>query len=414
MIRLNVERFLCAALAVYVAASAFAEVEKNDFLRVNGKIIVNSAGEKFFIRGTNLGNWLNPEGYMFGFKEVNSAHFIDEALRQLVGPEETDNFWRAFKANYVTEDDIRFIAATGSNTVRIPFHYKLFTREEYLGGYSANDGFELIDPVVAWCGKHNLRVVLDMHDCPGGQTGDNIDDSYGYPWLFTSEREQRIYCEIWRRIAEHYAANPVILGYDLMNEPISSRLNDKDWLNTKLESVQKAAVAVIRTVDTKHIVILAGAQWNSNFAPFKDWKFDSNMMYTCHRYWTDPKHISDFVAFRDKTGLPMFMGETGHNNYEWYKTFTETMVANDIGYTYWPVKMPKNGGWLAFDYPEDWDLVKNFAAANRSSYAEIQKNRPDMKKAAQALRKYAENCQFKNCRVDGKYLEAVGLRVPKQ
>lgn len=414
MIMHNVERFMCAALAVCIAASAFAEFEKNDFLRVNGKIIVNAAGEKFFIRGTNLGNWLNPEGYMFGFKEVNSAHFIDEALRQLVGPEETDNFWRAFKANYVTEDDIRFIAATGSNTVRIPFHYKLFTREEYLGGYSANDGFELIDPVVAWCGKYNLRVVLDMHDCPGGQTGDNIDDSYGYPWLFTSEREQRIYCEIWRRIAEHYAANPVILGYDLMNEPISSRLNDKDWLNTKLESVQKAAVAAIRTVDTKHIVILAGAQWNSNFEPFKDWKFDSNMMYTCHRYWTDPKHISDFVAFRDKTGLPMFMGETGHNTYEWYKTFTETMVTNDIGYTYWPVKMPKNGGWLAFDYPEDWDLVKNFATANRSSYAEIQKNRPDMKKAAQALRKYAENCRFKNCRVDGKYLEAVGLRVPKQ
>ena len=406
------KKLLLFALAAGVAVLAPAEFGKNDFLRVKGTSIVDAAGQKFFIRGTNLGNWLNPEGYMFGFKNVNSAHFIDEAFRQLVGPEETDLFWRDFKANYVTEDDIRFIAATGANTVRIPFHYKLFTREEYLGGYSANDGFTLIDPVVAWCGKYNLRVVLDMHDCPGGQTGDNIDDSYGYPWLFTSEREQRIYCEVWRRIAEHYADNPVILGYDLMNEPISSRLKDKDWLNTKLEEVQKAAVAAIRTVDSRHIVILAGAQWNSNFAPFKDWKFDSNMMYTCHRYWTDPKHISDFVAFRDKTGLPMFMGETGHNKYEWYKTFTETMVANDIGYTYWPLKMPGNGGWLSFDYPEEWDLVKNFAAANPSSYAEIQKNRPDMKKAAQALRKYAENCKFKNCRVDREYLEAIGLQKP--
>lgn len=406
------KKLLLFSLVFGIALTASSEFGKNDFLRVSGKSIVNAAGQKFFIRGTNLGNWLNPEGYMFGFKNVNSAHFIDEAFRQLVGPEETDNFWRDFKANYVTEDDIRFIAATGSNTVRIPFHYKLFTREEYLGGYSANDGFALIDPVVTWCGKYNLRVVLDMHDCPGGQTGDNIDDSYGYPWLFTSEREQRIYCEVWRRIAEHYADNPVILGYDLMNEPISSRLKDKDWLNTKLETVQKAAVAAIRTVDAKHIVILAGAQWNSNFAPFTDWKFDSNMMYTCHRYWTDPKHIGDFVSFRDKTGLPMFMGETGHNSYEWYKTFTETMVANDIGYTYWPFKKPADGGWLSFDYPEDWDLVKNFAAANRSSYAEIQKNRPDMKKAARALRQYAENCKFTHCRVDGKYLEAVGLRKP--
>ena len=402
-------RVLVAALAVCISATVSADFKEGDFLRVKDKSIVDSAGQKFFIRGTNLGNWLNPEGYMFGFKAVNSAHFIDEALRQLVGPEETDNFWHSFKANYITEDDIRFIATTGANTVRIPFHYKLFTREEYLGGYSANDGFELIDPVVKWCTQYSLRVVLDMHDCPGGQTGDNIDDSYGYPWLFTSKREQEIYCAVWRRIAEHYASNPAILGYDLMNEPISSRLQDKNWLNTRLESVQKAAVAAIRTVDTNHIVMLAGAQWNSNFAPFTDWKFDSNMMYTCHRYWTDPKYISDFVAFRDKTGLPMFMGETGHNSYEWYKTFTETMVANDIGYTYWPLKMPGNGGWLSFDYPENWELVKNFATTNRSSYAEIQKNRPDMKKAAQALRQYAENCRFKNCRVDRKYLEAIGL-----
>ena len=29
--------------------------------------------------------------------------------------------------------------------------------------------------------EYGLYVILDMHDAPGGQTGDNIDDSYGYP-----------------------------------------------------------------------------------------------------------------------------------------------------------------------------------------------------------------------------------------
>ena len=240
----------CCALTAHCA---------DGFLRVKGKDIVDARGEKFFIRGTNLGHWLNPEGYMFGFKKCSSAHFIDEMFKQLVGPEETALFWRAFKDSYITEADIAFIARTGSNTVRLPFHYKLFTDEDYLGLTGAQDGFKRIDDVVRWCRKHNLRLILDMHDCPGGQTGDNIDDSHGYPWLFESELMQRQYCEIWRSIARRYANEPVVIGYDLMNEPISSRLADKDEINKRLEQVQKRAVKAIREADRRHIVMLAGA-----------------------------------------------------------------------------------------------------------------------------------------------------------
>ncbi|MBP5227423.1 MAG: glycoside hydrolase family 5 protein [Kiritimatiellae bacterium] len=381
------------------------------FLRVKGHDIVDAKGETFFIRGTNLGNWLNPEGYMFGFKSCNSGHFIDEMFKQLVGPEETAKFWRAFKDAYITEADIAFVAKTGSNTIRLPFHYKLFTDEDYLGLTGPGDGFKRVDDVVGWCRKYNLKLILDMHDCPGGQTGDNIDDSYGYPWLFESESFQKQYCDIWRMIAKRYADETVILGYDLMNEPISSRLADKDALNAKLEAVQKRAVAAIREVDRNHIVMLAGAQWNSNFAPFTDWTFDANMLYTCHRYWTDPKQIGDFTAFRQKTGLPLFMGETGHNTYEWYRTFTETMEKNNIGWTYWPLKAPGDSSWLKFPYPEGWkELIVTFAESDRKSYAAIQKNRPDRKAAVKAMRQYIENCRNANCTVDKAYLSALGLK----
>ena len=117
----------------------------NAFIHTSGTNLVDGNGEKFFIRGTNLGNWLNPEGYMFGFRKCNSPHFIDEMFRQLVGPEEAANFWAAFKDNYVTEADIAFIAATGANTVRLPFHYKLFTAEDYLGSNDPAEGFRRLD-----------------------------------------------------------------------------------------------------------------------------------------------------------------------------------------------------------------------------------------------------------------------------
>lgn len=153
------------------------------FVRVEGENLVRADGSRLYITGTNLGNWLNPEGYMFGFSKTYSGWMIDIMLRQMVGPDETAAFWKAFKDSYITRDDIRFIASTGANTVRLPFNYKLFTDEDYMGLSSAQDGFARVDSLVSWCRDYGLYLILDMHDCPGGQTGDNIDDSYGYPWL---------------------------------------------------------------------------------------------------------------------------------------------------------------------------------------------------------------------------------------
>lgn len=122
---------------------------KSGFIEVDGQNLRTPDGRKFFIQGTNLGNWLNPEGYMFGFKKTNSPHFINEMLCQLVGPDFTAEFWQRFKDNYITRDDIRFIRSTGCNTIRLPFHYKLFTDEDYMGRSANHDGFERIDSIVA-------------------------------------------------------------------------------------------------------------------------------------------------------------------------------------------------------------------------------------------------------------------------
>ena len=144
---------LCAALLAISCSTKQEEPVVGTFLKVQGQDIVKPNGEKFFIKGTNLGNWLNPEGYMFGFGKVNSAHFINEMFSQLVGPDETASFWKKFKDNYITEADIHFIASQGANTIRLPFHYKLFTDEDYMGLSNNQDGFARVDSVVKWCKK---------------------------------------------------------------------------------------------------------------------------------------------------------------------------------------------------------------------------------------------------------------------
>ena len=188
---------------------AAKEVTQDAFVTIQGQDLIKPDGTKLFIMGTNLGNWLNPEGYMFRFSKTNSGRFINEMFCQLVGPDFTADFWKAFKDNYITREDIRFIKSRGANTIRLPFHYKLFTDEDYMGLTTAQDGFARVDSLVDWCRESDLYLILDMHDAPGGQTGDNIDDSYGYPWLFDSEASQQLYCDIWRRIADRYKNEPV-------------------------------------------------------------------------------------------------------------------------------------------------------------------------------------------------------------
>ncbi|WP_165045185.1 glycoside hydrolase family 5 protein [Dysgonomonas sp. ZJ709] len=384
------------------------------FIRVNGPDLIKPNGEKLFIQGINLGNWLNPEGYMFFFGDVSSYRVINEAFCEMVGPDFTNWFWNEFKKNYITEDDIKYIKQTGMNSVRIPFHYKLFTNEDYMGLDSNQNGFELIDNAIEWCRKQNLYVILDMHDAPGGQTGDNIDDSYGYPWLMESEQSKELFCDIWKKVAEHYKNDTIILGYDLLNEPIAHYfMEDYAHLNDSLEPLYKRCVDSIRTVDNNHIVLLGGAQWNGNFTVFNDSKFDDKMMYTCHRYWCDTlqANIQDFVNFRDSVNLPMYMGETGENSDEWIAGWTRLMERNNIGWHYWPYKkMVPKSCMVTIPTPENWDLIVEYTKQDRSNFAKIRNARPNQEKVKKAMTDLLENMKFSNCTKNEGYITALGMK----
>lgn len=393
------------------------EVTKTDsskFIRVEGPDLIKPNGEKLFLQGTNLGNWLNPEGYMFHFKDVSSYRLINEAFCELVGPDFTAWFWEEFKKNYITQDDIRFITQTGMNSLRIPFHYKMFTDEDYMGVTANGDGFKQIDQVIEWCRQENLYVILDMHDAPGGQTGDNIDDSYGYPWLMESEASKVQFCNIWKKVAQHYANDTIILGYDLLNEPIAHYFLDQyAHLNDSLEPLYKRCVDSIRTVDPNHIVLLGGAQWNGNFNVFNDFKFDDKMMYTCHRYWCDTlqSNIQDFVDFRDKVNLPIYMGETGENTDEWIAAWTRLMERNNIGWHYWPYKkVDSERGMVSVKAPENWDLIIDYTSQDRSNFAKIRAARPDQAVVRKAMTDLLENMKFANCAINKGYILALGMK----
>ena len=400
-----------------VACNVGKQNETNGFVTISGHDLIKPDGEKLFIQGTNLGNWLNPEGYMFGFSRTNSAWMIDLLFKEAVGPDKTALFWQQFKDNYVTRADIDYIARQGANTIRLPFNYKLFTDEDYMGQTGQKDGYERIDSIVSWCKANQLYLILDMHDCPEGQTGDNIDDGYGYPWLFESESAQQLFCSIWRDIASRYRNETTILGYELMNEPIAHYFDNRDSLYQLLQPLYQRCVKAIREVDQNHIILLGGAHWNSFFWMLDDVSYDDKLMFTCHRYGgpATKEAIAHYIHFRDSVNRPMYMGEFGHNTDEWQRDFVRILKEANIGYTFWPYKKVDGSCMMAIQRPEGWDsIVVNYSETSRNTYQEWREARPKQQTFRQLLDEFARNCRFDRCTPQKDYIQTMGFEESKK
>lgn len=379
------------------------------FVTTRGKDLVAPNGKPILLKGINLGNWLLPEGYMFKFKTANSPQRIYTVINELVGEAEARRFWKAYQENYITQEDIKFIKQSGFNSVRVPFSYRLFvssTDPTKLEG----EGYRLLDDVVAWCKKENLYVVFDMHGAPGGQTGDNIDDSWGYPFLFESVESQDLTVNIWRKIAARYRAEPAVIGYDLLNEPIAHYF-DAAKLNPRLEPLYRRIVAAIREVDKNHVIFLGGAQWNTNFKIFGP-PFDPKLVYTFHKYWMEVNKgaIQEYLDFRDKHNVPVWMGESGENTDAWISAFRTLLETYSIGWCFWPYKkLDATSNVVSIKKPADWDAIVAFADGPRITFEDVRKNRPPKEKVQKALSDFLEQIKFANCTINNGYLKALGL-----
>ena len=384
---------------------------QSKFVHTSGAELVDTSGKPLLLRGTNLGNWLEPEGYMFHFGEsAQSTREIEDLSRELIGPEKADAFWKAWRESYITEADMDRIKAMGFNSVRVPIHWKFFESEN-------GEGFRLLDRLVQWARKDHIYVIIDLHCAPGGQTGTNIDDSYGYPWLYLSPEAQEHTIQLWRRIAAHYSKEPIVLGYDLLNEPVPQypqlRRFDGD-----LEPLYRRIVAAVREVDRNHVVILGGAQWDSNFKVFGK-PFDSNVMYTFHKYWTatDASVIREYLDFRDKYKVPIWLGESGENKDDWIAAFVKTLEANQVGWCFWPYKkMDAPSSEVTFDRPIHWEAIVALSKMQGGT-GNAEKRiaaRPSPEDAQAAFDDLLMKIRFSSERINPGYVRALGLNVPAQ
>lgn len=381
------------------------EVSFEGFVHADGGRLVDGQGRPLQLRGVGLGNWLLPEGYMWGFPRTGpqSPRQIEAFIVDLVGADAAIAFWWRFRECFISEADIRRIAAEGFDHVRLPMNARLLIDD---AGDLRAEGLAPIDRLVEWCRQHGLWLILDLHGAPGGQTGTNIDDSpRGLPDLFLvggGYRERTI--ALWTQLAARYRDETVIAGYDLLNEPLPHEYAAQ--YEAELATLYRDLTAAIRSVDPHHLLTYEGTRWSTDWSIFSE-VWDPNSMLQFHKYWSAPDRpsIAAFVAQGEALSLPIYMGEGGENSPAWLQTAFGLYEDLEISWNFWPWK--KLDTWnspVSVSPPERWaELVR---------YASGQGPRPDVTEAQATLDGLLDRMSLDACEARPDVVGALFHRVP--
>jgi len=372
--------------------------------------MVNEQNDTILLRGIGIGNWLLPEGYMWHFGENGDRpRKIEKIIEDLTSHEFSMKFWKEFRKNYITETDIKRMKELGFNSVRPALNARVFLTEGDTAKF-IEENFALLDSLIFWCGKYNIYVVLDMHGAPGGQTGQNIDDSpKDEPELFMDPIFEKRLTSLWVKLAERYKDNPVVAGYDLLNEPLPERTGAAEKYKSQLLPMYKRLTAQIRKIDKKHMIILEGANWSNDWSVFNEFIAD-NVVYQFHYYcWNNPDNlndISEFLRQRQMLNAPVWVGETGERNPSIYFATTQYFEKNNIGWAFWPWKKIDNRQVIySVNAPEGYEKIIEYSRGGEKPTKEL---------SEKVLAQLLENLKIGNCEFLEPISQSLLRRVPSK
>jgi endoglucanase len=176
-----------------------------------------------------------------------------------------------------TEVDYERVAAMGMNLIRFYMNYVTFEGDAAPFQYQES-GFDWVDQNVAWAKAHGIRLLLNMHVPQGGYQSNGQGLA-----LWTDVQNRDRLTALWQAIARHYRDEPTVLGYDLVNEPVTAS-SKQEWVD-----LAERLVGAIRDVDPYHIITVVRLNAiNGTWSNDADMNFfrvaDPNVLYEFHFY----------------------------------------------------------------------------------------------------------------------------------
>lgn len=386
---------LLAFILVFSCDLAFA----TGFLKTSGKTIVDGTGKEVYLKGIGLGGWLNQEGYMLNTSSfANSTTQIRTRIEALIGKANSDAFYQAYYKNGMTRKDVEILASWGFNSLRLPMNWRLLVTT---GGAYLEDGFKQIDSLLSWCETYKVYLILDLHAAPGGQSKDAPSDYDTDALLWKDAAYRTLTVNLWKTLAQRYAAKEWIGGYDLINEPAY----DLGSNNTILWDLYKQITTAIREVDKNHVLFIEG-NWYANTYTGLPAIWDNNLVISFHKYkdGSSQSSISGYLSLGNSNNVPLWLGETGENSNEWFTQNVELLKNNNIGWSWWTYKRVSTiCAPLSITIPPEYQVLLN--------YWQNGGTKPTVAYATDALMKLATNFTLENCTFNKGYIDAL-FRAP--
>jgi hypothetical protein len=143
----------------------------------------------------------------------------------------------------VTPASMADMAATGANVVRV---FAPVTLDAGTDSYAVDTTD--VDNAVSYAKTLGYRVVIVFFP------PENANDTVPPQPYWTDKSLQASLVSNWVTVATRYTGNPVVAGYDLVNEPIASEggttAGASQWI-----SLATTMMTAIRTVDPDHVII---------------------------------------------------------------------------------------------------------------------------------------------------------------
>ncbi len=390
------------ALAATMAASGLAPAMtvtaaddcNDDWLHAVGSKLYDKDGNQVWLTGANWFGLNCSENAPHGLYAQEADPFLsavaDHGINVIRFPISTELVvsWMKGKPN-----EVNSVQAWGDETNGFNLE---FLQED---GKTLKNSQEIFDILLAKCKKYGLKCFIDIHSPHSDNSGHNYNLWYG----LETETAGMITTDVWIEsltwLAERYANDDTVLGYDLKNEPHgkgqegdkaakwdgSTDENNWQYAATKcaksILKVNPNALIFIEGVeqsmsgampgdvwgipDRRDNSPYIGAWWGGNLRGVKehpvdlgDPKMNSQIVYSPHDYgpsvynqtWFDKDFTTEtllddywrdtWAYINEENIAPLLIGEWGGHmddgkNQHWMELLRDYMIENHINHTFW-------------------------------------------------------------------------------
>jgi endoglucanase len=305
-----------------------------------------------------------------------------------------------------TKSVLKQIKDLGFNCIRIPYCSRMLASDALFASINAygTDAYsgvspmnaeestktkpiELLDIIVDWCQKNDLKIILDNHSKePDGYIAEGL-------WYTPTYSEER-WIEDWVFLANRYKGKSTVIGCDLKNEPHNTATWGNSSPTTDFNKAAERCGNAILKANPELLIFVEGVEkyngdsswWGGLLTGAKDFPVtlsnNNKLVYSPHEYgpevfaqtwFSDPTYPDNLNAVWDKNfgflynnnTAPLFVGEFGIRAQDsnggkaltWFKKFAE-YLGDRHHWTYWSLN--PNSGDTGGILKDDWVSVEQW------------------------------------------------------